>query len=168
MADIDFGKIKLYTGNYDFWYQSSQLALTLKSNQNKKMEEKIKELKEFIARFSANASKSSQATSRQKMLEKITLEDIQPSTRKYPYVHFKPKKEIGKDVLTVEKLTKKVEGTTLFKNISFTLRKGEKVVLLGSDLAKTTNLAWAWGKFASAAQSGEIGYFCSVLWPSSC
>lgn len=140
MADIDFGKIKLYTGNYDFWYQSSQLALTLKSNQNKKMEEKIKELKEFIARFSANASKSSQATSRQKMLEKITLEDIQPSTRKYPYVHFKPKKEIGKDVLTVEKLTKKVEGTTLFKNISFTLRKGEKVVLLGSDLAKTTLL----------------------------
>lgn len=140
MADIDFGKIKLYTGNYDFWYQSSQLALTLKSNQNKKMEEKIKELKEFIARFSANASKSSQATSRQKMLEKITLEDIQPSTRKYPYVHFKPKKEIGKDVLNVEKLTKTVEGTTLFKNISFSLRKGEKVVLLGSDLAKTTLL----------------------------
>jgi len=140
MADIDFGKIKLYTGNYDFWYQSSQLALTLKSNQNKKMEEKIKELKEFIARFSANASKSSQATSRQKMLDKITLEDIQPSNRKYPYVHFKPKKEIGKDVLSVEKLTKSVEGNVLFKNISFSLRKGEKVVLLGSDLAKTTLL----------------------------
>lgn len=140
MADIDFGKIKLYTGNYDFWYQSSQLALTLKSNQNKKMEEKIKELKEFIARFSANASKSSQATSRQKMLDKITLEDIQPSNRKYPYVHFKPKKDIGKDVLSVEKLTKSVEGNVLFKNISFSLRKGEKVVLLGSDLAKTTLL----------------------------
>ena len=154
MADIDFGKIKLYTGNYDFWYQSSQLALTLKSNQNKKMEEKIKELKEFIARFSANASKSSQATSRQKMLDKITLEDIQPSNRKYPYVHFKPKKEIGKDVLSVEKLTKSVEGTVLFKNISFSLRKGEKVVLLGSDLAKTTLLEILAGE--TKADSGTI------------
>jgi ATPase subunit of ABC transporter with duplicated ATPase domains len=139
-ADIDFGKIKLYTGNYDFWYQSSQLALTLKSNQNKKQEEKIKELKDFIARFSANASKSSQATSRQKMLEKITLEDIQPSTRKYPYVHFKPKKEIGKDILQIEKISKTIEGKKLLNNISFTLRKGDKVVLLGDDLAKTTLL----------------------------
>jgi ATPase subunit of ABC transporter with duplicated ATPase domains len=138
MADIDFGKIKIYSGNYDFWYQSSQLAMTLKSNQNKKTEEKMKELRDFIARFSANASKSKQATSRQKTLEKITLEDIQPSTRKYPFVHFKPKKEMGKDVLTVEKLSKTVDGKVLFKNISFNFRKGDKVVLLGDDLAKST------------------------------
>lgn len=133
MADIDFGKIQIYTGNYDFWYQSSQLALTLKSNQNKKTEEKIKELKEFIARFSANASKSKQATSRQKMLDKITLEDIQPSNRKYPFVSFKPKKEIGKDVLNVEKLSLTIEGKVMFKNISFQARKTDKIVLLGTD-----------------------------------
>lgn len=136
MADIDFGKIQIFSGNYDFWYQSSQLAVTLKSNQNKKTEEKIKELKEFIARFSANASKSKQATSRQKTLDKITLEDIKPSTRKYPFVLFKPKKEIGKDVLNVEKLTKSVDGKVLFKNISFQVRKTDKIVLLGDDLAK--------------------------------
>lgn len=135
MADIDFGKIQIYTGNYDFWYQSSQLALSLKSNQNKKTEEKIKELKDFIARFSANASKSKQATSRQKTLEKITLEDIQPSTRKYPFVHFKAKKDIGKDVLNVEKLSLSIEGKVLFKNISFQARKTDKIVLLGSDQA---------------------------------
>ncbi len=140
MADIDFGKIQLYTGNYDFWYQSSQLALTLKSNQNKKTEEKIKELKEFIARFSANASKSSQATSRQKMLDKITLEDIKPSSRKYPYIHFKPKREIGKEVLSVNKIQKTIEGKVILKNVSFTVNKGDKIVLLGNDLAKTTLL----------------------------
>jgi ATPase subunit of ABC transporter with duplicated ATPase domains len=133
MADIDFGKIKIYSGNYDFWYQSSQLAMTLKSNQNKKTEEKMQELKDFIARFSANASKSKQATSRQKTLDKITLEDIQPSTRKYPFVHFKAKKEIGKDVLNVEKLSLTVDGKVLFKNISFQVRKTDKIVLLGSD-----------------------------------
>lgn len=136
MADIDFGKIKIYSGNYDFWYQSSQLAMTLKSNQNKKTEEKMQELKDFIARFSANASKSKQATSRQKTLDKITLEDIQPSTRKYPFISFKPKKEIGKDVLTVEKLTKTLNGKTLFKNISFQVRKTDKIVFLGDDLTK--------------------------------
>jgi ATPase subunit of ABC transporter with duplicated ATPase domains len=133
MADIDFGKIKIYPGNYDFWYQSSQLAMTLKSNQNKKTEEKMQELKDFIARFSANASKSKQATSRQKTLDKITLEDIQPSTRKYPFVHFKAKKDIGKDVLTVEKLSKSVDGKVLFKNVSFQVRKSDKIVLLGTD-----------------------------------
>lgn len=133
MADIDFGKIKIYTGNYDFWYQSSQLAMTLKSNQNKKTEEKMQELRDFIARFSANASKSKQATSRQKMLDKITLEDIQPSTRKYPFVSFKAKKEIGKDVLTVEKLSKSIDGKVLFKNVSFQMRKSDKIVLLGTD-----------------------------------
>jgi ATPase subunit of ABC transporter with duplicated ATPase domains len=135
MADIDFGKIKIYPGNYDFWYQSSQLAMTLKSNQNKKTEEKMQELKEFIARFSANASKSKQATSRQKTLDKITLEDIQPSTRKYPFVHFKAKKELGKDVLNVEKLSKSLDGKVLFKNISFQVRKNDKIVLLGTDQA---------------------------------
>lgn len=154
MADIDFGKIQLYTGNYDFWYQSSQLALTLKSNANKKTEEKIKELKDFIARFSANASKSSQATSRKKMLDKITLEDIKPSSRKYPYVHFKPKREIGKEVLSVEKLTKTVEGKVLFKNISFTVNKGDKIVLLGNDLAQTTLLDILGG--AQEADGGRI------------
>ena len=137
MADIDFGKIKIYSGNYDFWYQSSQLAMTLKSNQNKKTEEKMQELKDFIARFSANASKSKQATSRQKTLDKITLEDIQPSTRKYPFVHFKAKKDIGKDVLTVEKISKTIDGKVLFKNVSFQMRKTDKIVLLGDDLAKS-------------------------------
>lgn len=140
-ADIDFGKIQIYSGNYDFWYQSSQLALTLKSNQNKKVEEKIKELKEFIARFSANASKSSQATSRKKMLDKIQLEDIKPSNRKYPYIFFKPKKELGKEILQVEKLTKTIDGKVLFKNLSFTLKKNDKVILLGSDLATSTLLS---------------------------
>jgi ATPase subunit of ABC transporter with duplicated ATPase domains len=138
MADIDFGKIQIYTGNYDFWYQSSQLALTLKSNQNKRTEEKMKELRDFIARFSANASKSKQATSRQKMLDKITLEDIQPSNRKYPYVHFKPKREVGKEILNVEKLSKTIDGKPLLKNVSFQVRKGDKIVLLGDDLAKAT------------------------------
>jgi ATPase subunit of ABC transporter with duplicated ATPase domains len=138
MADIDFGKIKIYPGNYDFWYQSSQLAMTLKSNQNKKTEEKMQELKEFIARFSANASKSKQATSRQKTLDKITLEDIQPSNRKYPFVHFKAKKELGKDVLNVEKISKTLDGKVLFKNISFQMRKTDKIVLLGSDVACST------------------------------
>lgn len=138
MADIDFGKIKIYPGNYDFWYQSSQLAMTLKSNQNKKTEEKMQELKEFIARFSANASKSKQATSRQKTLDKITLEDIQPSNRKYPFVHFKAKKDLGKDVLNVEKISKSLDGKVLFKNISFQMRKSDKIVLLGSDVACST------------------------------
>jgi len=154
MADIDFGKITIFTGNYDFWYQSSQLALTLKSNQNKKTEEKIKELKEFIARFSANASKSKQATSRQKMLDKITLEDIQPSTRKYPYVHFKPKKDIGKDVLNVQKLSKTIEGKKVLNNVSFSLRKGDKLVVLGDDLAKSTLLNILAG--VDQPDSGEI------------
>jgi ATPase subunit of ABC transporter with duplicated ATPase domains len=160
MADIDFSKIKIYTGNYDFWYQSSQLAQTLKSNQNKKLEEKIKDLKDFIARFSANASKSSQATSRQKMLEKITLEDIQPSTRKYPYVFFRPKKDIGKDVLNVEKLSKTIDGKKLFHNISFSLRKGDKVVLLGDDVAKSALLDILAGEMAP--DSGKITWGITI------
>lgn len=160
MADIDFGKIQIYSGNYDFWYQSSQLALTLKSNQNKRTEEKIKELKDFIARFSANASKSKQATSRQKMLDKITLEDIQPSNRKYPYVHFKPKREVGKEILTVEKLSKTIDGKTLLKNVSFQVRKGDKVVLLGDDLAKATLMDILAGE--QSADSGSFSWGVST------
>ena len=160
MADIDFGKIQIYTGNYDFWYQSSQLAQTLKSNQNKKQEEKIKELKEFIARFSANASKSKQATSRQKMLDKITLEDIQPSTRKYPYVHFTPKKQLGKDVLSVEKISKSIDGKVLFKNISFHMQKQDKIVLLGSDQACSALMDVLTGEVAP--DSGSINWGVTI------
>jgi ATPase subunit of ABC transporter with duplicated ATPase domains len=138
MTDVDFGKIKLYMGNYDFWYGSSQLASQLVNNQNKKKEEKIKELQEFIARFSANASKSKQATSRKKLLDKITLDDIQPSNRKYPFVGFKPEREVGNDILTVNEISKAVEGETLLNNVSFILSKGDKIALVGeNDMAKT-------------------------------
>ena len=139
IADLDFGKIKIYVGNYDFWYQSSQLALKMAQEQNKKKEEKIKELQNFIARFSANASKSKQATSRKKLLEKITLDDIQPSSRRYPYVHFTPNREIGNDLLRVEGLTKTIDGVKVLDNISFTMNKDDKIALVGSnEIAKTT------------------------------
>lgn len=138
IADIDFGKIQIYVGNYDFWYQSSQLALNQAKDANKKAEAKVKELQEFIARFSANASKSKQATSRKKLLEKITIEDIKPSSRKYPYIHFKPDREAGDKLLDVQNLSKKFEGEILLNNISFNLRKGDKVAVIGeNDLAKT-------------------------------
>lgn len=137
IADLDFEKITLYVGNYDFWYESSQLALKMAQEQNKKKEEKIKELKEFIARFSANASKSRQATSRKKLLEKIELEDIKPSSRKYPYIAFTPEREIGNDLLEVEGLTKTIDGKKVLDNVTFRLNKGDKVALLGDDLAKT-------------------------------
>lgn len=141
MADVDFGKIKLYVGNYDFWYESSQLALQLTRDLNKKKEEKAKQLKEFIARFSANASKSKQATSRKKMLEKLNIEDIEPSNRKYPYVAFKPEREVGNDILTVEGLTKTIDGVKVLDNISFILTKGDKVALVGTnEIAYTTLL----------------------------
>ncbi len=131
IADVDFGKIQLYVGNYSFWYESSQLALRQKQEQNKKTEDKRKELEEFIRRFSANASKSRQATSRQRLLEKLTLEDIVPSSRKYPYIAFKPEREAGDQLLSVENLSKTAEdGTILFQNLTFTIRKGEKVVFL--------------------------------------
>lgn len=133
IADVDFGKIKIYVGNYDFWYQSSQLALQMQRDVNKKTEEKRKDLEEFIARFSANASKSKQATSRKKQLEKLTIEDIEPSTRKYPYVGFKPDREAGNEVLTVKDLTKTVNGNKVLNNISFRLEKDDKVALVGSD-----------------------------------
>ena len=139
IADIDYGKIQLYAGNYDFWYESSQLLVKQMKEANKKKEEKIKELQEFISRFSANASKSKQATSRKRALEKIQLDDIQPSSRKYPYIDFRPNREIGNEVLTVEGLSKTIDGEKVLDNISFTLNHDDKVAFVGSnELAKTT------------------------------
>ncbi|QXM06062.1 ABC-F family ATP-binding cassette domain-containing protein [Crassaminicella indica] len=138
MVDIDFGKAKLFVGNYDFWYESSQLALKLMKEQNKKKEEKIKELQSFIARFSSNASKARQATSRKKLLEKITIEDIQPSSRRYPFVGFTPKREAGKEILTINGISKTIDGVKVLNNISFTVNKGDKIILLGrNEIAKT-------------------------------
>ena len=139
IADIDYGKIQLYAGNYDFWVESSQLMIRQMKEANKKKEEKIKELQEFIRRFSANASKSKQATSRKRALEKIQLEELRPSSRKYPYIDFRPEREIGNDVLTVENLTKTVNGRKVLDHISFTLTRDNKAALVGPDeLAKTT------------------------------
>ena len=139
IADIDYGKIKMFVGNYDFWYESNQLMQELIRNQNKKMEQKKKELQDFIARFSANASKSKQATSRKKQLEKLQFEDMQVSNRKYPYIEFKPEREAGNNMLRVENLTKTVDGEKILDNISFTVNTGDKVVLLSrNDIAKTT------------------------------
>lgn len=139
MADIDYGKIKLYTGNYDFWYESSQLALKMAKDQNKKNEEKIKDLQEFIARFSANASKSRQATSRKKLLEKISLDDIQPSNRKYPFISFQMEREVGNEILTVEGLSKTIDGIKVLNNISFRVSKDDKIAFIGeNDIASTT------------------------------
>lgn len=138
MADVDFSKIKLYVGNYDFWLESSQLAAKLQGNVNAKKEEQIKELQAFIARFSANASKSKQATSRKKMLEKITLDDIQPSSRRYPFVGFTPDREIGNDLLRVENISKTIDGKKILDNISFTLNKDDKVAFSSkNDIAIT-------------------------------
>lgn len=131
IADIDFGKIQLYVGNYDFWYESSKLALELQRESNKKKEEKIKELQAFIQRFSANASKSKQATSRKKQLDKITLDDIRPSNRKYPFLHFKPEREAGKQLLTVDRITKTVEGEKVLDELSFVVNKGDKIAFVG-------------------------------------
>ncbi|MCU0442478.1 MAG: ATP-binding cassette domain-containing protein [Bacteroidia bacterium] len=134
VADIDFGKITLYTGNYSFWYESSQLALRQRADQNKKMEDKRKELQEFIERFSANASKSRQATSRKKLLEKLVVDEIKPSTRKYPGIIFTANRDCGDQILRVEELSKTMEdGTILFKNVSFTIDKGDKVAILSKD-----------------------------------
>jgi ATPase subunit of ABC transporter with duplicated ATPase domains len=139
IADIDFGKIQLYVGNYDFWYESSQLALQQARDMNKKTESKMAELQEFIQRFSANASKSKQATSRKKQLDKLTLEDIRPSSRKYPFVDFKPDREAGNDLLLVNGITKVIDGVVVLNNISFMVNKGDKIALVGPDgLAKTT------------------------------
>ncbi|MFA5603230.1 MAG: ATP-binding cassette domain-containing protein [Bacilli bacterium] len=138
MVDIDYGTAKLYPGNYDFWYQSSQLALQMSKDANKKKEKQIKELEDFIARFSANASKSKQATSRKKSLEKIVLEDIQPSSRKYPYIGFNLNRDLGKDILTVENLSKTINGQVILNNVTFTINRSDKVIVLGqNDVAKT-------------------------------
>ncbi len=138
IADVDFGKIRIYPGNYDFWYESSQLALKQARDQNKKKEEKIKELQDFIARFSANASKSKQATSRKKTLEKIQLEEIKPSNRKYPYVDFKPDREPGKEILQIKNISKTIDGVKLLDNISFTVKQDNKIAILAdNENAKT-------------------------------
>ncbi|HHA9635736.1 TPA: ATP-binding cassette domain-containing protein [Streptococcus pneumoniae] len=156
MADLDFGKIKLYVGNYDFWKESSELAAKLLADRNAKAEEKIKQLQEFVARFSANASKSRQATSRKKMLDKIELEEIVPSSRKYPFINFKAEREIGNDLLTVENLTVKIDGETILDNISFILRPGDKTALIGQNDIQTTALI--------RAIMGDIDYEGTVKW----
>ena len=140
IADIDYGKIQLYAGNYDFWYESSQLMIRQMKEANKKKEEKIKELQDFIQRFSANASKSKQATSRKKALEKIQLDDIRPSSRKYPYIDFKPNREIGNEVLIVEDLCKTIDGEKVLDHISFTLNHEDKVAFVGPYVNATTAL----------------------------
>ena len=132
-ADIDYGKIQLYAGNYDFWFESSQLLIKQMKEANKKKEEKIKELQEFISRFSANASKSKQATSRKRALEKIQLDDMRPSSRKYPYIDFRPNREIGNEVLMVENLSKTIDGVKVLDNISFTLGHDDKVAFVGAN-----------------------------------
>ncbi|WP_438445809.1 ABC-F family ATP-binding cassette domain-containing protein [Gorillibacterium sp. sgz5001074] len=158
IADIDFGKIQMYVGNYDFWYESSQLALKLMQDKNKKTEEKRKELEEFIRRFSANASKSKQATSRKKQLEKLTLEDLRPSNRKYPYCHFKPEREAGKQLLTVEGLTKTVGDELVLNNVSFTINKGDKIAFVGPyGLAKTTLFQIVMGELEADAGTYSWG-----------
>ncbi|SBQ13888.1 ATP-binding cassette domain-containing protein [Streptococcus pneumoniae] len=156
MADLDFGKIKLYVGNYDFWKESSELAAKLLADRNAKAEEKIKQLQEFVARFSANASKSRQATSRKKMLDKIELEEIVPSSRKYPFINFKAEREIGNDLLTVENLTVKIDGETILDNISFILRPDDKTALIGQNDIQTTALI--------RAIMGDIDYEGTVKW----
>ena len=156
MADLDFGKIKLYVGNYDFWKESSELAAKLQADRNAKAEEKIKQLQEFVARFSANASKSKQATSRKKMLDKIELEEIVPSSRKYPFINFKAEREIGNDLLTVENLSVKIDGETILDNISFILRPGDKTALIGQNDIQTTALI--------RALMDDIEYEGTVKW----
>ncbi|WP_217586339.1 ABC-F family ATP-binding cassette domain-containing protein [Lentibacillus saliphilus] len=139
IADVDYGKIQIYVGNYDFWYESSQLAKKMAQEENKKKEEKVKELQAFIARFSANASKSKQATSRKKLLDNITLDDIKPSSRRYPYIAFTPEREIGNDLLQVQGLTKTINGKKVLDNVSFTMNKDDKIALIGKDdIANTT------------------------------
>ncbi|MCD8150643.1 MAG: ATP-binding cassette domain-containing protein [Clostridiales bacterium] len=157
-ADIDYAKIQLYAGNYDFWYESSQLMIRQMKEANKKKEEKIKELQEFISRFSANASKSKQATSRKKALEKIQLDEIKPSSRKYPYIDFRPSREIGNEVLTVEGLTKTIDGVKVLDNVSFIVGREDKIAFVGSnELAKTTLFKIITGEMEPDAGSYKWG-----------
>lgn len=158
IADIDYGKIKMFVGNYDFWYESNQLMQDLIRNQNKKLEQKRKELQDFIARFSANASKSKQATSRKKQLEKLQFEDMQVSNRKYPYIEFKPEREAGNNMLKVENLSKIIDGEKILDNISFTVNTGDKVVILSNnDIAKTTLFQILAGEMEPDSGSYEWG-----------
>ena len=166
MLDIDYNTAKLYPGNYDFWYQSSQLMLQLTKESNKKKEQKIKELEDFIARFSANASKSKQATSRKRSLEKIELDEIRPSSRKYPYIGFILNRDLGKDVLTVEGLTKTIDGKKVLNNVNFSINRGDKIILFGrDDVAKTTLLQILSGELKQDSgtfkwgQTMEVDYF---------
>ena len=157
-ADIDYGKIQLYAGNYDFWYESSQLMIKQMKEANKKKEEKIKELQEFISRFSANASKSKQATSRKRALEKIELDTIKPSSRKYPYIDFRPNREIGNEVLSVENLSKTIDGVKVLDNLTFTLNHDDKVALVGgNELAKTTLMQILMGEMEPDSGSFKWG-----------
>ena len=158
IADIDYGKIKMFVGNYDFWYESNQLMQDLIRNQNKKLEQKRKELQDFIARFSANASKSKQATSSKKQLEKLQFEDMQVSNRKYPYIEFKPEREAGNNMLKVENLSKTIDGEKILDNISFTVNTGDKVVILSNnDIAKTTLFQILAGEMEPDSGSYEWG-----------
>lgn len=157
IADIDFGAIQLYAGNYDFWLKSSQLALQMAKEANKKKEDKIKELQNFIQRFAANASKSKQATSRKKLLEKITLDDIKPSSRRYPYIAFKPDREAGDQLLLVDGISKSIDGEKVLDNVSFTLKKGEKVAFVGSTLGATALFKILMGEMEPDAGSYKWG-----------
>ncbi|MDX5418180.1 MAG: ATP-binding cassette domain-containing protein [Hymenobacteraceae bacterium] len=161
VADIDFGKIQMFAGNYSFWYQSSQLAMKQRSDANKKVEDKRKELEEFIRRFSANASKSKQATSRAKLLEKLTVEDIKPSSRKYPYIAFKPEREAGNQILNVEGISKSIDGQPIFTDISFMVDKGDKIAVIGrNDLAASTFFKILFDE--AKADSGEFKWGTTI------
>lgn len=158
MADVDFGKIQLYVGNYDFWYESSQLALKMAKDQNKKKEEKINELQTFIARFSSNASKAKQATSRKKLLDKINLDDIKPSTRRYPFVGFKAEREAGNDILNVENISATVDGIKVLNDVSFIVNKDDKIAIIGeSEIAKTTLFKVLMGELEPDSGSFKFG-----------
>jgi ATPase subunit of ABC transporter with duplicated ATPase domains len=165
VADVDFQKVTLFSGNYGFWYETSQLALRQRQESNRRKEDKMKELKTFIQRFSANASKSKQATSRKVLLDKITLDDIKPSSRKYPYIVFDTQRELGKDVLFVDGISKTLDGVVLFQNLRFSLQKGEKVAIVGSDAATSTLIQVLAGEIAPDAgelrwgRSVNLGYF---------
>jgi ATPase subunit of ABC transporter with duplicated ATPase domains len=160
IADVDYQKVTLYSGNYSFWYETSQLALRQRQESNRKKEDQIKELKTFIQRFSANASKSRQASSRKSLLDKIELDDIRPSSRKYPYIVIKPEREVGKDVLSVENLTKTVDGDVLFKDLRFTVTRGERIAVVGDDRAVSALLDILTGNLEP--DSGEVRWGRSV------
>ncbi len=163
IADIDFGRIQLHVGNYDFWYLSSQLATKQRKDEKKRREDKANELKEFIQRFSSNASKARQATSRKKLLQKLTIDDIQPSSRRSPFMNFKPERECGKNILSVENLSKSIDGVEIFKGLNLTINQGDKIALVGPDhLKKTTFLQMITGELQPDA--GEINWGVTISW----